>query len=159
MLGVYLTGEQGEYGAARRHREVTAMLEEWLTGVDAALLPLETRLDPRDWRLPTTAAAVGAVMGRLDAVVTMRMHGLALALRRGVPVLAVDPVAGGGKVSAQARAWDWPALVTADDADPTALGEHLSWCLSDAGRAAAVERSEWPAAGQEQLDRLLAALS
>jgi len=40
--------------------------------------------------------------------------GLVLALRHGVPALAVDPVAGAGKVSAQAHAWQWPALVAAE---------------------------------------------
>jgi polysaccharide pyruvyl transferase WcaK-like protein len=33
----------------------------------------------------------------------MRMHGIVLALKYGVPVLAVDPVAGCAKVTAQAR--------------------------------------------------------
>ncbi|WP_083701559.1 polysaccharide pyruvyl transferase family protein [Tersicoccus sp. Bi-70] len=158
VLGVYLTGEQGEYGSARRHESVTAVLTDWLRGLDAALLPLDTRLDPRDWRLPTGAAQVDAVLGRVDAVVSMRMHGLALALRQGVPVVAIDPVAGGGKVTAQARAWDWPALVTTEDAGTAALTAHLDWCLSEAGRAAARERAAWPAAGDVQLDRLLAAL-
>lgn len=97
VLGVYLTGEQGEYGASRRHEAVTGTLTGWLRDLDAALLPLDTRLDPRDWRLPSTAAQVDAVLGRLDAVVSMRMHGLALALRQGIPVLAIDPVAGGAR--------------------------------------------------------------
>lgn len=38
------------------------------------------------------------------------MHGLALALKAGVPALGVDPVAGGGKVSRQAEALGWPAV-------------------------------------------------
>ncbi|MEH0108470.1 polysaccharide pyruvyl transferase family protein [Tersicoccus sp. MR15.9] len=159
VLGVYLTGEQGEYGGARRHDDVTAALTGWLRGVDAALLPLDTRLDPRDWRLPSSPAQVDAVLGRVDAVVTMRMHGLALALRQGVPVLAIDPVAGGGKVTAQARAWEWPALVTAEDAGAAAFEANLAWCLSEAGRDAARERRDWPLSGQDQLDRLLAALA
>jgi polysaccharide pyruvyl transferase WcaK-like protein len=45
------------------------------------------------------------VISRLDLVITMRMHGLVLALKHGVPALAVDPVAGGAKVTAQAQAW------------------------------------------------------
>lgn len=158
VLGVYLTGEQGEYGASRRHDAVTGALTDWLNGLDAAVLPLDTRLDPRDWRMPSTAAQVDAVMARVDVVVTMRMHGLALALRQGVPVLAVDPVAGGGKVTAQARAWDWAALVDADDVSPGTLQSRLAWCLSSAGRDAAAERRDWPPSGKDQLDRLLATL-
>lgn len=155
VVGVFLTSGQHEYGARRRHEDVRTGLERWLGGLDAARLPLDTRLDPRDWRLPATAAQAGAVIARLDTVVSMRMHGLVLALRAGVPVLAVDPVAGGGKVTAQARAWDWPAVVGADGLTADRLDEQLRWCLSPAGRAAAEERAMMTPSGFEQLDELL----
>ncbi|MFI7581839.1 polysaccharide pyruvyl transferase family protein [Kocuria kalidii] len=155
VLGVYLTSGQHEYGARRRHDTVRSGLEEWLGGLDAARLPLDTRLDPRDWRLPATAAQAGSVIARLDTVVTMRMHGLVLALRAGVPVLAVDPVAGGGKVTAQARAWDWPAVVGADELDGGRLDEQLRWCLSPDGRSAAGARAAKAPSGFEQLDELV----
>lgn len=72
----------------------------------AALLVLDTRLDPRDWRPPAhRAGARGPVFARLDAVVIMRMHGLVLAVHEATPAVAVDPVLGGGTVSAQAAAW------------------------------------------------------
>lgn len=136
-----------------------AGLEQWLGGLDAARLPLDTRLDPRDWRLPATAAQVGSVIARLDAVVSMRMHGLVLALRAGVSVLAVDPVAGGGKVSAQARAWDWPAVLAAEETDPARLNGLLRWCLSDAGRDAAGARAALAPSGGGQLEELVGLLA
>jgi hypothetical protein len=69
-------------------------------------------------------------VSRLDAVITTRLHGLVLALHAGLPALAVDPVAGGGKVTAQARAWGWPAIVAAEQAaDRRLLGRHWDWCL------------------------------
>ncbi|WP_082157129.1 polysaccharide pyruvyl transferase family protein [Kocuria sp. SM24M-10] len=155
VLGVYLTSGQQEYGARRRHETTRSGLEAWLGGLDAARLPLETRLDPRDWRLPATAAQVGSVIARLDVVVTMRMHGLVLALRAGVPVLAVDPVAGGGKVTAQARAWDWPAVVGPEELGADLLEEQLRWCLSEDGRKAAQARSVKDPSGAEQLHDLV----
>ena len=163
VLGVYLTSGQHEYGARRRHEDVRAGLEQWLGDLDAARLPLDTRLDPRDWRLPATAAQVGSVLARLDTVVTMRMHGLVLALRAGVPALAVDPVAGGGKVTAQARAWDWPAVVAADELDAGGSGarrldELLQWCLSADGRAAAQARAGDVPNGSGQLRELVESL-
>jgi polysaccharide pyruvyl transferase WcaK-like protein len=51
------------------------------------------------------------VIARADVVVTTRLHGLVLALKQGVPVLAVDPVAGGARVATQAAAWGWPVLL------------------------------------------------
>ncbi|MGH3930960.1 MAG: hypothetical protein ACRDTF_13400 [Pseudonocardiaceae bacterium] len=59
----------------------------------------------------------------------------------GVPVVAVDPVDGGGKVSAQARAWSWPALVTAEEppSGSAELRQWWRWCLSAHGRVTAAQ--------------------
>ncbi|WP_369052034.1 polysaccharide pyruvyl transferase family protein [Kineococcus terrestris] len=163
VVGVFLTHGQGEYGARRRHDEVSRALGDWLGGLDVAALQLDTRLDPRDWRHPSTAEQVGSVVARLDVVVTTRLHGLVLALAAGVPALAVDPVAGGGKVSAQAGAWAWPGLLGCEEvlaADGAlALDEQFAWCRSGDGRAAALAaRDARAATGAGQLDALAAAL-
>jgi hypothetical protein len=138
VTGIALATGQGEYGDRRRHDAVTSQLTGWLGGKACAPVPLETRLDIGDWRLCSTAEAVAALVARLDLVVTTRLHGLVLALRAGLPALAVDPVAGGGKVTAQARAWHWPALLAAEHAaDRARLDAQWDWCLSPAGRHAA----------------------
>jgi hypothetical protein len=50
----------------------------------------------------------------------------------------VDPVAGTGKVTAQARAWRWPAVLAAEEACvPGRLTGLWEWCLSWQGREAA----------------------
>lgn len=139
-IGVFLTGGQREYGGRRRHDGVIGTVESWLAGVDAGLLDLDTRLDPRDWRLPSTPEQLQSVIRRLDAVVTMRMHGLVLALRSGVPALALDPVDGGGKVTAQARALGWPSILSAEEVTAEALDRGLQWCLTD-GAAPAPDTS------------------
>ncbi|MFC7402373.1 polysaccharide pyruvyl transferase family protein [Citricoccus sp. GCM10030269] len=141
VVGVFLTAGQREYGARRRHETVRDTVQRWLTHRDAARLDLDTRLDPRDWRLPSSPEQLQSVIGRLDAVVTMRMHGLVLALASGVPAVAVDPVAGGGKVSAQARALGWPTVLTADDVTEVTLDAALDWCLAE-GRSLAAELAE-----------------
>ncbi|TNM57726.1 polysaccharide pyruvyl transferase family protein [Streptomyces sp. NP160] len=171
VLGVYLAPGQAEYGERRRHDAVTEALGERLAASPHARLALDTRLDPRGWRDPSTPAEVLALLRRCDAVVTMRLHGLVLALAAGVPAVAVDPVAGGGKVSAQAAAWGWPAVVGAEQLlggaaagsalgsvdDP--LGAQLGWALGELGRAAALQAArEAPAAGREQLEALVAAV-
>lgn len=84
-------------------------------------VPFDTRLATDDWRVPSAPEQVAALVRRCDLVVTSRMHGLVLALRAGVPVLAVDPIAGGAKVSAQARAWSWPAVACPAELDRRAL--------------------------------------
>ncbi|RFS82407.1 polysaccharide pyruvyl transferase family protein [Actinomadura spongiicola] len=143
VVGVVLAPGQDEYGARRRHGPVERELTEWLAARECARLPLDTRLDPRDWRLFGTPAELESVLRRLDLVVTTRLHGLVLALKNGVPALAVDPVGGGAKVTAQARAWSWPAVLTVpEDAtgrllDPRALDRWWDWALSARGAGSA----------------------
>jgi hypothetical protein len=150
VTGVVLATGQGEYGERRRHDLVTARLTGWIGSKACAPVPLDTRLDSRDWRLCSTAAAVTSLVTRLDVVVTTRLHGLVLALRADVPALAVDPVAGGGKVTAQARAWRWPAILAAEDtADRSRLDARWAWCLSAAGRGAAAAAAGAAAAGAD----------
>jgi hypothetical protein len=163
VAGVIRVSGQAEYPGRARNEAVCAALTQWLDGCGCALVPLDTRLDPRDWRLCGTPAELEAVIGRLDLVITMRMHGLVLALKHGVPALAVDPVAGGAKVTAQAQAWQWPAVVTIglDEAteealDPGRLDEWRDWCLSPAGRDAAGRAAQSPP--PSPLGGLLAAL-
>lgn len=131
VLGVFLTSGQQEYGTRRRHEELIGTVGSWLSRIEAGRLDLDTRLDPRDWRLPATPEQLLSVIRRLDAVVTLRLHGLVLALRSGVPAVALDPVDGGGKVTAQARALGWPAILSADAATEAALDRQLEWCLSE----------------------------
>ncbi|MCW2864233.1 MAG: Polysaccharide pyruvyl transferase [Actinoallomurus sp.] len=137
VAGVVLAPGQGEYGARRRHREVHAQLTSWLGGLDCAHVLLDTRLDGREWDSFGTPDQLLSVISRLDVVVTTRLHGMVTALRCGVPALAVDPVADGAKVSAQAWALDWPAVLTCDELSRSALDRWWGWCLSGEGRSAA----------------------
>lgn len=159
VIGVVLTHGQHEYGGARRHDAVAREVTAWLRGKDCARLELETRLDTHDWRLCATPAQLESVLNRLDLVVTDRLHGMVLALRAGTPALAVDPVEGGAKVTAQARACGWPALVPAERSGVAELNRWWDWCLA-AGRAAARHLGDDFAAGaaRDGAEGLLAAL-
>lgn len=141
LAGVALTHGQGEYGDRRGHESVAGTLTAWLAGKDCARVQADTRLAVDDWRLCGTPGQYLSLLGRLDVMITDRLHGMVLALRTGVPAVAVDPVRGGAKVSAQARALRWPAVLTADEATPGALDRWWSWCLSPDGRGAAERRA------------------
>jgi hypothetical protein len=140
VVGVVLTGGQREYGDRRRHTAVAEEITTWLAGKDFARLELDTRLDVHDWRRNATCGQYLSVVERLDLVVTDRLHGLVLALRSGVPALAVDPVEGGAKVSAQARVCRWPAVLAAEKTCVRELDWWAQWCLGP-GREAAARRS------------------
>ncbi|WP_103349043.1 polysaccharide pyruvyl transferase family protein [Amycolatopsis sp. CA-128772] len=130
VLGVVLAPHQPEYGSAGRHDEVHPALTGWLAGLDCARVPLDTRLAHEDWQRCATPDQFVSALSKMDAVVTTRLHGLVLGLKAGVPVVAVDPVAGGGKVTAQGAALGWPVVAAEDAADAAVLDARLKWCLS-----------------------------
>ncbi|MER6358720.1 polysaccharide pyruvyl transferase family protein [Streptomyces sp. NPDC001634] len=136
VVGVILAHGQQEYGDRQRLGEAAEAVTRWLADKDCACVDLEPRLDSRDWRLCATPAQFESVLARMDLVVTDRLHGLVLALRDGVPTLAVDPVAGGAKLTAQADACGWPAVVPADRLATRRLDHWWQWCLTS-GRVAA----------------------
>lgn len=130
VLGVILAPHQPEYGGAGRHDDVHDALTGWLAGLDCARVPLDTRLAHEDWERCATPDQFAALVSKMDAVVTSRLHGLVFGLKAGVPVLAVDPVAGGGKVTAQGTALDWPVVAASDVTDTALLDARLKWCLA-----------------------------
>jgi hypothetical protein len=159
VIGVALALDQGEYGQARRHEGVTGTITAWLREARVAVVPLETRLDSADWKLPARPEQLISVVRRLDAIVTTRLHGLVLGLANRVPVLAVDPVAGGAKVAAQAAAWRWPAFLLAEQVREAALEASLGWCLSPTGRDRARRCAAQAAAADSLAARIGARLS
>jgi hypothetical protein len=118
---------------------------------------LRTDTDLLDGDRVRTAPEVVSLIARSDVVVTTRMHGLVLALREGVPAVAIDPIAGGAKVSRQARAIGWPALLRADELTDRALAEAVDWCLGEDARERARECADGTRRELAALERELVA--
>ena len=129
---------QPEYGDLDGGSDASSVIDGALERHRLATVAVDTRVDPR---LPGSrdTAEVEEVLARADAVLTSRLHGLVLALKHGVPALAIDPVHGGGKVLAQARTLDWPYALTLDAASPSAVDELLGRCLHPATRGLAAD--------------------
>src|SRR3954468_1673038 len=140
VVGVVLVHAQTEY-ADPRHAQAEAAVERLLAGRDVASVRIDTRLDAPGNPL-RSPAAVESVIGRTDAVVTTRLHGLVTALKLGIPAVAIDPIAGGAKIARQAQTIGWPTVFTADDLHDRALAEALDFCLSPDGRALAAGCAE-----------------
>jgi hypothetical protein len=137
VVGVIYSHEQPEYADRQRHVKAHLLLDDLMVASDVAPVVVDTRLHPGETHLCATPAQFESVLGRLDAVVTTRLHGLVLALKAGVPALAVDPISGGGKVIRQARAVGWPAAVEVDEVTSGRLAELLAWCLTPEARETA----------------------
>jgi len=135
LVGVVLVHRQGEY-AHGAHDVVGEAIAQLVAATHVTAVGIDTRLDVSASGL-TTPAQVESLIGRMDAVVTTRLHGLVLALKNGVPALAVDPIRGGAKVKRQAETIGWPACFAADALDGHDLERSLAWCLTPEARAAA----------------------
>jgi Polysaccharide pyruvyl transferase len=125
-----------------RQEDARAAVRRLAYARPAAVVEIDTRLDIENASGLRTPAEVETLIARMDVIVTTRLHGLALGLMNGVPAVAVDPVAGGDKITAQARAVDWPCAFAVDEASDEVLGEALRFALSDEGRARAGASAE-----------------
>ena len=141
VVGVILIHPQKEYGGRDRHAEAHAAIRRVLDEREAAVVPIDTRLDENRTGL-RTPAEVDSLIARMDMVVTTRLHGTVLALKNGVPALAIDHVEGGAKITRQARAVDWPILHHVGSLDHDALLRDFDFCLTSAARARALECRE-----------------
>lgn len=152
VVAVAFTPEQAEYGDRSRSDQVRGAVEEWLAS--RALPWFELPMDQYEKPYPRRPAQVEALIQRADLVVSMRLHALVLGLKHGRPVVAVDPVAGGAKVSAQARALEWPLVLSADEVSPATLDAAMARSLSgdltaavtaarEAGLAGTLRAREW----------------
>lgn len=136
VVGIILIHPQPEYGERDLHQRANETIESVVAARACARLRIDTRLDLDNEAGLRTPAEVVALIAKADVVVTTRLHGLVLALRSGVPAVAVDPVAGGAKISRQAAALGWPWCFSAD-VNPTTLVAAIDVCLEPAARALA----------------------
>lgn len=136
VIGLCLTGFQREYGNRHRGDLAEQKLRRLIEGSGAAFIEMDTSVPASTNRFGlSNAAQFESICGRLDAMLTTRLHGMVLALKNGVPTIAIDPVAGGDKVTRQAQKLGWSEVFDPDKASDEDLRAALDRCLSDAGRA------------------------
>lgn len=133
VVGLVLIDSQPEYGPRDRHKAANASLRRLAAARGAAVVPIDTRLDENRTGLGSSSQ-VESLIARMDVVLTTRLHGTVLALKNGVPALAVDPVAGGAKIKRQAETLGWPLVFTADAVTDDQLAEAFDFCLEKAAR-------------------------
>lgn len=133
VVGVCLVKPQEEYGRRARHEEADEAIHDLLERHEAARVPIDTRLDENAGGL-RTPGEIEALVAHMDVLLTTRLHGTVFALKNGVPVIAVDPILGGAKVSKQAELVGWPHVFDVRRLDPEALDEAFAFCLTDEAR-------------------------
>lgn len=153
VAGISLSPPQHEYGEGL-HEQAAEALRELARRRGLALVEVDTDLLAGKDRF-RDAAEPASLIARCDVLLTTRLHGMVLALGQGVPVLAVDPIRGGAKVSRQAAAVDWPEVLPAESLDAATLDAALDRCLATGAAPAAARCGEH---AREQLERTRASL-
>jgi hypothetical protein len=148
-----------EFPDRDRQDAARGAVESLLASVPAARVPIDTRLDVNQTQL-RTPGEVESLIATMDAIVTTRLHGLVLAIKNGVPALAIDPVSGGSKIKRQAEVLGWPAVRPVDGLEQDELRATLEFCLSEEAARLARRCAERGVARLESLrDEFVAALS
>ena len=114
-----------------------ALIDRFVLSREVSLVRIDTRLDVNESGL-RTPAEIESLIACTDALLTTRLHGLVLALKNGVPVIAIDAVPGGGKIRRQAAAIGWPLVFSLDEATDQALSEAFDYSLTGEARSQAV---------------------
>jgi hypothetical protein len=145
-VGVVLRGPQTEYEPKRCLAERTSEIvrdaaREIAVRRGGRIVEIENHLH----RSGIAPAAIESQYAACDVVLTSRFHGAMLALRHGVPFVAIDQIEGGAKLSALLGATGWPHVYRAESADAggvvsaaeDALSGRLDGRLADVARDAA----------------------
>jgi hypothetical protein len=158
LVGVVLVHPQAEYEGAM-HEVANAAVDRLISMREVVAVPIDTQLEQNSGRL-TSAQQIEALIARMDAVVTTRLHGTVLAIKNGVAPVVIDPIAGGRKVMAQARSLGWPKAYAADELDEVELASALDFCLGPSGHREALRaRARGVAGANEARDLFIQSVS
>ena len=130
VVGIILVDRQKKYGIKQRHLYIRSVITEYLKKGDLAPIWLDTNANLNIMKI-SNKNQFESILSRTDVVVTNRLHGLVLSLKNAIPVIAIDPVAGGGKVTAQVKALGWPILISAEEFSEEKLHQTINYCLSN----------------------------
>ena len=133
IVGVVLIHPQPEYGKRDVQVQANAAIQRLVARRELSAVSIDTRLDINSTGL-RTAAEIESLIARMDVVLTTRLHGTVLALKNGVPVVAVDPVAGGAKICRQAATIGWPIVLDGESATDEQLEGAFDFCLTAEAR-------------------------
>jgi len=130
VVGIVLVDRQKKYGIKQRHLYIRYVITEYFKKGDLAPIWLDTNANLNIMNI-SNKNQFESIVSRTDLVVTNRLHGVVLSLKNAIPVIAIDPVEGGGKVTAQVKALGWPILISAEEFTEEKLHQTINYCLSN----------------------------
>lgn len=120
------------YEGRERFDQANGVINRLIEKRELAVIDIDTRWPAsRNTAGQKNAGQVASIMSRVDVMLTTRLHGMVFSIKSEVPVIAVDFISGGEKVTAQGRAINWPMTVLAEEATDQWMDEAFEWCLSE----------------------------
>jgi hypothetical protein len=113
VAGLLMVHPQPMYKNKQRHSHVIKIIREYLELKGHAVLELDTLTQSNPCGIKN-ASQLESLISKCDFIISSRLHGMVYSLKNNIPVLAIDCVAGGAKVTAQAEAVGWPAILNGD---------------------------------------------
>jgi hypothetical protein len=118
VVGIFKVHPQNEYGKLQRHDHGHRCIDKYINDSGHACIHLNTY----NWadsftdysHSTSNASQLESLISKCDYIISTRMHGLVYSLKCNTPVLAIDCIDVGAKVTAQAEAVGWPAIVNGD---------------------------------------------
>ena len=150
VVGIILVHPQQEYGSRGKHHLANEAIARLVESRKMVAVSIDTGLDPNTTNL-RNAAEVESLIAKMDLVVTTRLHGTVLSLKNGVPVVAIDAIAGGAKVTRQAKTIGWSNVLSIDSLSDEQLEQAFNYCLTAEARNQAQECRDRGIKGVEQV--------
>jgi hypothetical protein len=128
IVGIIRAHKQKEYGELSRHELANSAIDELIASREMATINIDTAVEDNKYGLKTPRE-IESLIARTDVVITTRLHGLVLSLKNGIPAVAIDPIAGGAKITRQAIAINWPYHFKVNEIDSSQLMNAFDACL------------------------------
>ncbi len=138
VVGVILITKQDEYGKRDQHEKAHEAIKRLTESSEMSVVYIDTALENNKGGL-RTPGEIESLIAKMDAVITTRLHGTVLALKNGIPVLPIDSVTAGAKLSRQVKTLGWPVLINVENLDDGNLLEAFDFCLSKEAKMKAEE--------------------
>ncbi|MCI4663528.1 MAG: polysaccharide pyruvyl transferase family protein [Neomegalonema sp.] len=143
VAGLCYVKEQNEYGDRQRHGEAVQRLRALAERHNLAIVEMDTEWPSfRNRNGLNTPNDFESLCAKLDVMLTTRLHGTVLSLKQGLPVIALDAIVGGGKVTRQCGAVGWEECFQIATVADDELDAALQRCLQPEARSRAQAATE-----------------
>jgi hypothetical protein len=117
VVGLALVHSQGDKERSR-HQQIEDVVKKYFKNNGYASIKLDTLITTPIRKNQTNISSISqfeALVRRCDFIISSRLHGLVYGLKNNIPVIAIDPIFGGGKLTKQAQAINWPIIINGDE--------------------------------------------